>query len=491
MNNQFGGLKLIDKTKTGFTPIIDMVESENSNLSLLTYRSLKGFMISLNVDEEYSEYVGLKVTGRSSEFSNPVTSFILKFAVITENNDEPLPEYEKVTKASESKQSYYEEAKLQQHIWISSIIGSRPEICPPVANFSLFENAESKNLCSFFMSKSSGNLYKVFYYLLGLMSDNPTYGIGVIVMPKVEPSCTLGDVIYGQVTRLNGIKINLNEVYANVSAKIVRLFVEIGVIHFDLHAGNVLVFVTPRGEISTLIIDFGRASDILNRSGDQYLEESDKRTIIAKKGQFYNELLNSNESTSDQNKLDYMLNVLKYVANEDKEINQKMFVLSKSAYQMDWVENYPKTGPIPVESFDNLKTIATVNVDRSGLSRGTIQGYLRNGQLLNLEGRGIDVRNFITTFPSPTTQHSFVSSTGTASAANNSGPFSMVGVDAGFNDTLFKRPAVAPQPTTQQQQQCGEDQSNCIISGGKKRRRTKKNRKYKKIRKNRKSRKLK
>ena len=89
MSKQFGGLKLKNSSKTGFKAVYDMINSSSGTVNLLTYKSLKGFMFILNVSAGDSEYLTLNGT----QFTKPVTSFILKFAVITPRNDESLDGY--------------------------------------------------------------------------------------------------------------------------------------------------------------------------------------------------------------------------------------------------------------------------------------------------------------------------------------------------------------------------------------------------------------
>jgi hypothetical protein len=57
----------------------------------------------------------------------PVTSYILKFSIIKNNSDSPdsLIEYAGTPKISETPQSFFEEAKLQEYIWESSVLGGR------------------------------------------------------------------------------------------------------------------------------------------------------------------------------------------------------------------------------------------------------------------------------------------------------------------------------------------------------------------------------
>ena len=107
---QLGGLKLKDKSKTGFAPVYDMID--HGTLDVLTYESLKGFLFTLDVEQDVSEYLNL----RGSRFVEPVTNYILKFSVITDTNDETLNSCNGIEKATESAESYLEEAKLQQEI---------------------------------------------------------------------------------------------------------------------------------------------------------------------------------------------------------------------------------------------------------------------------------------------------------------------------------------------------------------------------------------
>ncbi len=444
MTIQFGGLKLIHPDKTGFMPITDMINSSSSKLSLLTYKSLKGVMITLDVSADDSEYLGLTSKYR---FENPVTSFILKFAVIAPQNDTGLPIYNGIDKSSESMESFYEEAKLQQTIWIKSIAGGRPEMCPPVANFSLFNNQNSLSLCQFFQNKTVGDARNVFDYLFNLIRTNTDYGIGVIIMPKVENSTTFGDLIYAPSANVS--KLVKGDAYASVSAKIARLFIEIGVIHFDLHSGNALVYFKPDNTVGSLIIDFGRASNIMSSTDDDYLSAAEKVNIVKEKNKYYNQIMDMSDSASDVDKKNYMLSVLDYIADIDFEKNQQMFGYSDpTRYQMDWFEMYPKE-KVPVTAFNILKQ--SITTEGLKITPTTIKAYLSKGFILNLNR---DINTFMVNFP------------GQASPIASS-----------------VQTTVATQPP------CDEEfPGMCAISGGKRRRKTKKNRKHKKSRKHRKSR---
>ena len=61
-----------------------------------------------------------------------------KFVIVTDIPSRDLKDYNGVHKSSESRESFFNEAKLQQYIWKESITFGRPAICPSVANLSMF-----------------------------------------------------------------------------------------------------------------------------------------------------------------------------------------------------------------------------------------------------------------------------------------------------------------------------------------------------------------
>jgi hypothetical protein len=356
-------------------------------------------MIYIDVSEEDSEYIGIQ----GGKFTNPVSSFLLKFAVIAPNNDEDLPSYKSIDKSSESKDSYFEEAKLQQKIWKISISGGRSEICPPVANFSLFENNDSLNLLRFLQSKTVGNVKEIFNYLFNCVKNNANYGIGVITMPKVENSITFGDFIHSPPgTNFNGLPINtesINNVYSSVLSKIARLFVDIGVIHFDLHTGNALVYKTSNNQINSLIIDFGRASDLNSGMNDEYLTLTEKQNITSEKEKFYDRLFRIPYNASETEKSSYMRQILNIIADIDYKKNQKLFHYTRSdRYQMDWYENIPTNPTVLPNAFMLLKMATEITRGTSSMMPRTIQSYESYGYLINFD---TGISSFIVPFTGP------------------------------------------------------------------------------------------
>ena len=97
-DNKRGGLKLKNVNKKGFQPVMDMINSPGSSLGVIPTQARKGFIITLNIEPAYSEYNALKMAKSSATFTKPVTSFILKFAVVTPKDFTDLPSYNGVQK---------------------------------------------------------------------------------------------------------------------------------------------------------------------------------------------------------------------------------------------------------------------------------------------------------------------------------------------------------------------------------------------------------
>jgi hypothetical protein len=415
MNEQTGGLKLKNIKKRGFTPVYDMVDKETSIVSLLTANSLKGFMFNLIVDESNSEYLTLNGT----QFTSVVTKFILKFVVLTGNPNFYLGDYNGVRKSSESPNSFFEEAKLQQYIWKQSITGGGPAICPSVANLSMFDTINSARLLWFFFRKTNSrpDTSEAFDFIFNSSNKNGR-GIGVLVMPTITQSTTLGrfldlpDNSHFYTKAITDAE--KSEAVSNVFAQIARLFIEIGVIHFDLHRGNALIYLTPELEIKSSLIDFGRASNILSGATDNFLtkEEKDEHVNVEREKFNYEFFkLTRDLDNSNERKSKYMLGVLDYIARADFTVNNERYYDNDGVgYQMRWCARFVNSIQLMARAFDILQTMMPVNIDSmdiqtkdsTDIQPETLKSYEKDGYLVNLDSdQGLTP--FVVPYPGPAT----------------------------------------------------------------------------------------
>jgi hypothetical protein len=380
-----GGLKLIDASKTGFQPIYEMLNNSNSQISILTVSSLKGFMLDLFIPENESLYTTLN---ESKQLTKKVSNFIFKIAVTSPKNNTKLPNFNSYSKATETTESFFEEAKLQQMIWEKSIQGGNREICPSVANFTLFDNNNSTFFLSFLKTRNTNNEFQTLMDYLIYITSNVEYAIGVIVMPKMNNSFVLERITDSSREYRAGF-------FSDIIAQIVRLFLVIKVIHFDLHTGNVLLYLFKNKIPSSDIIDFGRASNLSDNKADEYLDIEEKQFYLENiKKQFDNLFVEK----TDEMKAKYMKNTMYFISENVKIINREMYSYEASdEYQMMWYNNYDFGDYIYVNAFNIFYNDVVVDANKQiKITNKTIRKYKQEGKFVNFER---NIADFYYNFP--------------------------------------------------------------------------------------------
>jgi len=279
---QTGGVKLKPNSSPGFAPVMEMIQNPQSELKLISHKSAYGFMFELIVPPEYTKYLALNKN--KQKFTVPVTNFILKIVLIP--NDEasqlivirgPGRMIDGTRKYFENKRRFLKEVQTQQEIWLTSITGGKPDICPSVANFALLDNDNSTILLNYLYTHKTNNattfetkMGEVLLYILNEVNKGNT--IGIILMPKVINSQTMEnfedatehDISLSPEER----SIRLNKAYANIIAQIVRLYILTGYAHNDLHTENILIQTLTHNlgrntiNIKSQLIDFGNVNSI-------------------------------------------------------------------------------------------------------------------------------------------------------------------------------------------------------------------------------------
>lgn len=368
--------------KDAFKAICDMLESPGALFEVLTCSSLKGFMFSLTVSPFHSEFI--KKDPATNRFTIPETEFIVKFC-ITSNDEYGIKPYKfkktdkAISKETETAEGFFEEAKLQQGIWMNSIGAHKRPLCPSVAGFGILSNpialeflnkySAEPTLCRDPKSKYTMEYLQKEIAKVPGGGHNPQFDLGILLMPKVPRSQTLGDYL---ATVPHQEQLNMK---SRLLAKVIRLFVEGKVIHFDLHPGNALVYPDETAAMNIILIDFGRASNLQSARDDDYLSVGEKTVFLElingaagartmnsryKKSHaaamgFYNECLQycSNPRTtgttgttvSQEQKAAYISRVVKVIIDVEFDKSHSKFYNPKrptdyaiDRYQTDWVE---------------------------------------------------------------------------------------------------------------------------------------------------------
>lgn len=424
---------LENDTQYNSNPIIDMLTSNGANLSLIAYTSAKGFIFNLDVTEGNSAYLGY--SSSHNNFTEEVLSICLKLVIIYNDSTNPDPELgadmslkpfpnfgysidpnmgngfdEMIDKTTESKKTFFDEAKYQQRAWKSSIINNGIQVCPAVCNLSLFDNNGSqiflnlmKNVVttSTSSSKNKGRSNNTIEYLLEQIK-NPSYSLGVLAMHTVKNSTSFDDfTTTHKITTSEGA-----DMYVKLVAQTIRLFLQEQIIHCDLHTGNALVSMDPP---TCDIIDFGRVVFFKEKEDDQFFSVAEKEEIEEKHEIYFdvfNKLKQGITTYRDGDKLitksKFIEKILTYIQSVDQHVMEEYFTRPGSSIrdaQMSyWVNKYLKHSLIDTtileRTFELLK-IYMIRDERIKPSIVTITQWERAGDLISFEEK--DPLDFIVT----------------------------------------------------------------------------------------------
>lgn len=329
-----GGLILTDLRLTGFTPVIEMIK--NGKITLLSNRSRSGIIFKLLVRDEHSYYTNFNKNGEK------IKQFIIKLAIITPSKTQyTLIGEDKIT---ETNDSFLQEARIQQDIWIKTNQYGGQEFVPGIANFAFFDNVNSQILLDYMSSSFRYNEVSdsesndessdeeddddnLFMQLIRIITTTPESNIGVIVMDYVD-SITLN-----RAEQRYGTKV-LQEIYKKTIFNILRLYLFYGIINWDLTTTNILITIGV--PMNVYLIDFGRVSNINEPRADHFLNEEDKRVIFHQKETY----IQSIRSVVD--KYGFIYTICTYISDLEKKLTQKISRDSKKndTYQMDWIKDF-------------------------------------------------------------------------------------------------------------------------------------------------------
>jgi hypothetical protein len=305
------------KAKSPLQAIEDMLKSPSATFEVLTCSSLKGFMFTLTVLPEHSEF--FKQLRPGGKFDVPETEFIVKFCITSDDEygidafKFPPTVKKGVDKETESAEGFFEEAKLQQNIWRHSISAGKEPLCPSVAAFQILEHSRaltflsglspavgktksaaasvaastasaSHSLCTTPKSQYTIDfLFKQIRKVSGSSSSGTRFDLGILLMSKIPNSTTLEAYLEMHSGTEKSHLDARHHVKCMMLAKVIRLFIEGKAVHFDFHPGNGMVILDPpSGDLEgTIVIDFGRASSLQNPNADGYLNPAEKQQFLA------------------------------------------------------------------------------------------------------------------------------------------------------------------------------------------------------------------
>ncbi len=428
----------MDFGATNFGRIFEILRRDSSTLSQAnTAASRFGHMFIIDAGEEPSGFVGKADGGRLTQNTRYI---MLKLQVLRESGGGDIDLGD--DKSAETVGNFVSEARTQQSIWINSIAGGADEICPPVQSMAIFRNTEAIGLMSLlepkiygsrgaaFMSDPWGYIRGTlggrppanssFMFLKGVLLSYPNASIGIVAMPLITNSTTLREFKrYDTGFNFHGIIVTSDVqkyVVASAIAQVVRLFIQIGVIHADLHGGNVLVAAKDEN-ISTDLVDWGKVFIVRERSdrayNRRYFTEDMRQTLPTLQKKYFDDYFTVKRDTEDldnetkrksltterinllvEARALYILKVMETI-RADPRIRDQMARLCDYSIitDRDGKRSYKTTSSVAeiANAFGIL--VKMMNKVAGGThQRATLDRYLREGRIVNLE---YDINDFI------------------------------------------------------------------------------------------------
>lgn len=185
------------------------------------------------------------------ENNNPITQFIIKIVSLSE-----IQRFYDIIRSqktsTEKASSFLKEAQVQQSVWKKCILEGRPVFSPSVLNLSLFKFGQADSFLKLLKSKTEQDNIILMNFIF--ITSSSRRDIGVILMPEIENAVNLLDVLFE----------NKRTAYINTIVNILELYFFHGIIHLDLHGGNILV--QQDNSSRSKLIDFGEIMKINQNS---------------------------------------------------------------------------------------------------------------------------------------------------------------------------------------------------------------------------------
>jgi len=247
-----------------FKLFMKMVNNPSCRISKISYSSLKGFILKLDIDrpsnldnlDEIAPFLGLNI--EKTEYNVPVFTLVIKLVVLsrTETN---MTKYISLDEKQFNKQTdiysdFEKEAKTQSEIYKNTINKGDP-VCPSlVAIAKITDKTVSLEFLKL-LKKKCGSITEsenMISYIIKELENNSSYQLGVIVMESATEYKTV-DAFFKGISKESQYNILCKLIFM-----IIRLVNETGYIHCDLHLNNAMVKYNDDSKIVMRLIDFGR-----------------------------------------------------------------------------------------------------------------------------------------------------------------------------------------------------------------------------------------
>jgi hypothetical protein len=386
---QYGGLALrnpekyndITNDKQKYEKALyDMIDKA-TNIECISYTSLEGFVFTIKVNEADAVFNGLN---ERSEFEKPVTTILLKLVLIkrdgsTINNFEfEIADDKKTRKRAATIESFNKEIKTQFDVYKNTLDFNNIPICPSI----IYNNViimKPKILNFLLKIKGKCKKYTItseiiedLFDIYNAPKNIPT--LGIIGMEFAEGYQTLNSYINDtEMAYADGSITDANDMYklktcetdckcmSDVIVDIIRLFISSGIVHLDLHSGNIMI---NKNLHKSEMIDFGITYKMtITQNNTEYVtyeniifdKKTKKPSVEALTSYLYTNLGSSSKYVGNGEQL-FMQEYLYGITSDDERCKKilKLFLLILiSERQL----NYLRLGEPVTQMMDFLKII--------------------------------------------------------------------------------------------------------------------------------------
>lgn len=284
-NIQYGGLALrnpekykdISHDKQKYEEALYHMIDNAEYIRCISYSSLEGFIFTITVNEDNAVFNGLN---DKSEFKKPITTVLLKLVLI-KRDDASIDNFEfeiehdkKTKKRATTVDAFNNEIRVQYNVYKNTLNYNNIPICPSI----IYNNViDMKVKILRFLVKIEGKCrqYTIGSEIIGDLIDiynapKNTPRLGIIGMEFAEDYQTLYSYISDKDDKENsysdGSVTEANDMYnlqtceaeckcvSSIIVNVIRLFISSGIIHLDLHSGNIMI---NKKLNKSEIIDFG------------------------------------------------------------------------------------------------------------------------------------------------------------------------------------------------------------------------------------------
>jgi len=225
---------------------------------------------------------------------------------------------------------------------------------------------------------------------LRIIIDKLFFKLGVILMDEIADSETAFEFFIK-----NNIN-NINAVYSHVYYQFIYLFLIIGIINFDMHQDNVLVYpkYAKYNNINTQMIDCGEIDDLKDINKNKYLTKDEKMFINNIRNSLIIELNSIIEKfkidnrIEEKNKINFIMKTMNIINIICWAVNRKNpdYVLENKISTIHQMDEWFKPSILVKEYIEKVSTIENqdkLNYQYKNIIKGSEMGNLIENLLKN------------------------------------------------------------------------------------------------------------